>query len=257
MKTVPRTRTLRLPAQKKGVVASAVPIAVFEGCVASEFDRDTLAATRLLLERLGHRVVTSNTTLCCGALPRHAGHASAADAISGGTRRALEAIGTKKVVVSASGCYGALAENMRGSGTNVVDAAQCIADHLALASLRFKPLQKRAALHLPCSQVNGSHSVDATRALLSRIPGLTLIELPNQPRCCGAAGSYFLEHPQIADDLRDQRLNQIEGPSQPPDLLLTSNIGCRIHLGNGLRERGSTVPVLHPLTLLAQQLEME
>ncbi|MFZ2237202.1 MAG: (Fe-S)-binding protein [Dokdonella sp.] len=282
---------------------NAQTIALFEGCVASAFDRDTLAATRLLLEAFGHRVLTSAETLCCGALPRHAGHADATGKVVARTRdalTALTALSAAEVVVSASGCYSALTvalqknplsfprrrepiglldvteeqmgSRLRGNGERrgcgndegrasandeglrVVDAAQRIANDPALASLRFRPLNQRAALHLPCSQVNGAHSVDATRALLARIPGLTVVDLPTQPRCCGAAGSYYIEHPDIADQLRDERLDQLDG--QSPDLLLTSNIGCRIHLGNGLRQRDREVHVLHPLTLLAQQLEM-
>jgi glycolate oxidase iron-sulfur subunit len=36
--------------------------------------------------------------------------------------------------------------------------------------------------------------------------------------------------------------------------LLSSNIGCRLHLATGLSERGEPLPTLHPLVLLAQQL---
>ncbi|MEO6076848.1 MAG: (Fe-S)-binding protein [Dokdonella sp.] len=233
-------------------------IALFEGCVASNFDRDTLAATRVLLQALGHRVVTPTETLCCGALPRHAGHADATVKVAARTRHAFTALNAAEVVVSASGCFSALTDALQRpdgeESLSVVDAAQRIADDPALQSLRFRPLNQRAALHVPCSQINAAHSVVATRALLARIPGLTVVDLPTQPRCCGAAGSYYIEHPDIADCLRDERLDQLDG--QTPDVLLTSNIGCRIHLGNGLRQRGRDLLVLHPLTLLAQQLEM-
>jgi len=47
--------------------------------------------------------------------------------------------------------------------------------------------------------------VTSIRALLGRIPGLTLVDLAEQPRCCGAAGSYFVEHPDIAGRLRAEK----------------------------------------------------
>lgn len=228
-------------------------IALFEGCVAGSFDRDTLAATRHLLLRLGHDVVGPPSSLCCGALPRHAGAAASAAQVAAETRKALEALGSSSVAISATGCHGALTDSMAGSGIDVLDAIRLVARDDRIDRLRFRPLPLRAALHLPCSQINGSGSADDLRDLLARIPGLTVLELPVQPRCCGAAGSYFLEHPGIADTLRDGRIDQVD--AQAPDLLLTSNIGCRIHLANGLRQRGRAVPVLHPLTLLAQQLE--
>jgi glycolate oxidase iron-sulfur subunit len=42
---------------------------------------------------------------------------------------------------------------------------------------------------------------------------------------------------------------------QQPDLILTTNIGCRMHLAHGMRDRKAEVPVFHPLALLARQLE--
>ena len=93
----------------------------------------------------------------------------------------------------------------------------------------------------------------ALQDLLARIPGLDLVELPAQPRCCGAAGSYFIEQPEIADRLQAEKLDQVAAVA--PDLLLTTNIGCRLHLGNGLRGRGGSPQVLHPLALLARQLD--
>lgn len=228
-------------------------IALFEGCVASAWDRDTLVAARRLLGRLGHDVVTPTQTLCCGALPSHAGHVDATERNAIRTRAGIATMKVSRVAMTASGCSASLRHTLAGSAVAVVDVAAVLAADPAFATLRFRPLPRRAALHLPCSQVNGGGSAAATRQLLARIPGLTVIELSAQPRCCGAAGSYYLEHPAIADRLRDERLAQID--SQAPDLLLTSNIGCRIHLANGLRQQGSAVPVVHPLTLLAQQLE--
>ena len=64
---------------------------------------------------------------------------------------------------------------------------------------------------------------------------------------------YFIEHPAIADALQAEKLAQ--AAAFAPDLLLTTNIGCRIHLGNGLRARGTALSLRHPLALLAAQLD--
>jgi len=41
-----------------------------------------------------------------------------------------------------------------------------------------------------------------------------------------------------------------------PQQLLSSNIGCRLHLAAGMDKQGEHWPTMHPLTLLAQQLEI-
>jgi glycolate oxidase iron-sulfur subunit len=40
-----------------------------------------------------------------------------------------------------------------------------------------------------------------------------------------------------------------------PTWLLSSNIGCRLHLGAGIDVQGLPWPTRHPLTVLAQPLE--
>jgi glycolate oxidase iron-sulfur subunit len=244
----------RLQPIARAVAPARGRITLFRGCVASVYDRDTHAAATRLLQALGYEVRIPYGTPCCGALARHDGDVDAADKHAQGARTAIEAAGGDVVLVSASGCFGDLRDQaMQGARTPVRDVHAFIAADERLATLRFRPLPIRAALHLPCTQVSVVGSIGSLRALLSRIPALNVLELPEQPRCCGAAGNYFVEHPAIAARLRDEKLGQAE--DLQPDVVLTTNIGCRIHLGNGLRERERAIRVMHPLALLAQQLE--
>jgi glycolate oxidase iron-sulfur subunit len=244
----PSFRSIDPVARNRGAVT------LFRGCVASVYERDTHAAARVLLEALGYDVRIPNGTPCCGALARHAGEEAAADRQSESARRALAEAGAATVLVTATGCFGDLRDHASGSsGPAICDILAFLARDAELARLRFRPLDARAALHLPCTQVNVVGEIASIRSLLARIPGLTVLDLPLQPRCCGAAGSYFVEHPAIAERLRTEKLAQVD--AERPDLVLTTNIGCRIHLANGLRERSAAPPVLHPLALLAQQLE--
>jgi glycolate oxidase iron-sulfur subunit len=63
-----------------------------------------------------------------------------------------------------------------------------------------------------------------------------------------------LQFPERAERLRDDMLAHIN--TLDVQLVLSSNIGCRLHLAAGLAEHASTLPTLHPLTLLAQQLDI-
>jgi glycolate oxidase iron-sulfur subunit len=242
----------RLPGPAKP--AHAAPVALFRGCIASVYDRDTLAAARCLLEASGHAVVELAGTRCCGALPRHAGDIDRAATESAATREALRETGVELVLSCASGCHGDLRDQVAaGTALRVLDIHAFLADDPGFAALRFRARAARAALHLPCTQVNVVGATAPISALLARVPQLEVLALPEQPRCCGAAGSYFIEQPDFADRLQSEKLDQVAGLA--PDVLLTTNIGCRIHLGNGLKARADVVPVLHPLALLAQQLD--
>jgi len=108
-------------------------------------------------------------------------------------------------------------------------------------------------VHEPCSQRNILKEADAPYALLKRIPELEIISLPGNQQCCGAAGSYMIEHPQMADELRNDKLDAIKATQ--PDILVSSNIGCALHLAAGIKAENIKLEILHPISLLARQLK--
>jgi glycolate oxidase iron-sulfur subunit len=221
------------------------PVALFPGCVGSVDDEDAQQAASALLEAAGHPVVRL-PALCCGALDAHGGRAAAAARAMQGVRDAVQASGASMLVTVTPGCLGQLRAALPGMP---------VSDPYALlvaraGQLEFRPLRQRVALHLPCTQLNVARSGEALQALLARVPELEVV--PLAARCCGAAGSHLLEFPERAAALRMPTLEAIDAVA--PQLLLSSNIGCRLHLAAGLTGRGNAVPTLHPLVLLAQQL---
>ncbi len=106
-------------------------------------------------------------------------------------------------------------------------------------------------LHRPCSQNNVLKEQKALDALLSSIPGLNITELNPKGNCCGAAGDYMLSHAADAKKLRQPILDN--ATQQPLDAVISSNVGCAMHIAEGLDN--PAVPVIHPIILLAQQLE--
>jgi glycolate oxidase iron-sulfur subunit len=229
-------------------------IGLFLGCVAIEIDRDVHAGARRLLEALGYDVVVPRGQGCCGALAAHAGDIDGADALGAPTRRAFVDSGVDTVLVSASGCYGTLRDrSLAGSGIRVREIHEFLASDARIEDLKFRPLDMRIALHTPCTQTNVAGAAVFMRRLLSAIPQMEIVPLPDEPRCCGAAGDYFLRHAAIADTLRAEKLDQVAALA--PAALVTSNVGCRAFLDNGLRQRDNNMPVVHPIALLAQQLD--
>ena len=229
-------------------------VGLFVGCVASVADRDVHAAAQRVLRALGYEVIVSRATHCCGALPLHAGDVDRATALGAATRHFAESNGIDTLLVSASGCFGSLRDNaLGGSAVRAREIHEFLAADAGIEQLKFRALPQRVLLHTPCTQATVARAAEAITRLLRKIPQMDIVALPDAPGCCGAAGDYFLRHPAIADTLRDQTLAPALGPAA--DLLVTSNVGCRLFLGNGLRQRGSMLPVVHPLALLAQQLE--
>jgi len=224
-------------------------VALFPGCVASVEDAAAEEATLALLHAAGYRVVRL-PAFCCGAIDLHGGEMKAADALADRVRGTWRAAGAEHLVTVTPGCLGTLRRALPG-----VDVADPINLLLARADrLRFRPLARRVALHLPCTQVNVARSDAALATLLRRVPELDVQVVPRAPYCCGAAGAHMLEFPERAARLREATLAQIA--TVAPQQLLSSNIGCRLHLAAGMDGEGRHWPHMHPLTLLAQQLEV-
>lgn len=226
-------------------------VALFKGCTADSLEPHTLQAAIELLNHAGQDVHIPSTQVCCGALHAHAGAKQQAAALRAANTRAFSDQSFDTLLSIASGCGAYLAEYEQLPVTHL-DICAFLAQPTVIRHLQFLPLKAVAALHIPCSQENLLGSGQAVMDLLQKIPDLELHPL-SEGQCCGAAGSYYIFHPGTASQLRKPFINQIKRIT--PDYLISGNIGCALHLSNGLRERGKKPPrTLHPVTLLAQQL---
>lgn len=220
---------------------AAARVALFAGCVADRHESGTRASLAKLLGAAGVAVDLPPGQGCCGAAAAHAGDTGTATRLAEANRAAFA--GAEAVLCLASGCHDSLARSLAGQAP--VEDALARLDRLGDA-LRFKPSDRRVALHLPCTQRSVVRSDAALRRLLARIPGLDLVELPDTG-CCGAAGLHQLAEPARADALRAPLLVALaaSGASE----LLSANIGCRLHLSTG-----TIMPVRHPIDFLAEHL---
>ncbi|WP_229792860.1 (Fe-S)-binding protein [Rhodanobacter panaciterrae] len=222
-------------------------LALFPGCVASVDDAEAQQAAITLLQAAGFHVSVL-PAFCCGAMDLHGGATAAAEQAAQRVRLAWEASGASQLLSVTPGCLGTLRRAL--PGISVLDPVELLATRAE--SLHFRPLAQRVALHLPCTQINVARTDAALLQLLRRVPGLEVLSLPRPPYCCGAAGSHLLEFPARAAQLRDATLQR--AATLEPQRLLSSNIGCRLHLAAGIDQQDLSWPTQHPLTLLAQQL---
>lgn len=226
----------------------APQVQLFLGCVSRLADAPALQAGVRLLEAAGIRVSIPPGQGCCGALAQHQGDSKRARQqahANGGAFRA-----DLPVLFAATGC-GATLLDYPELGVATVDAqdlAAFLATHAA-DRFRLRPLPRTVWLQVPCSQRNVVRSVSATERLLRLIPELDVRLLPGNDQCCGAAGRYHLDQPAMAATLRDDKIAAMRATGAT--LVLTSNVGCALWL----RAAVPDIELLHPLELLARQLE--
>lgn len=243
-------------------------VALFTGCINETLGQAGLTSAIHVLNTLGYGVFVPETQGCCGALHRHNGDSEHAARLARQNLTAFASLEVEAILHTATGCTVTLTEyaDLPGLSDELRDTARRFAAKVAdinqfllnvewPGGVRCTPFARRVAMHTPCSQVHVLRQGDAPKRLLQRIPGLDLVALAGNERCCGGAGSYLLTEPERAAQLRQPKIDQLAGLGA--DMLVTSNIGCALHLRAGLRARGIDIEVCHPVELIARQITAE
>src|SRR4051812_8109118 len=238
-------------------------VALFTGCVADAVYPHTNLATAKVLQRNGCEVVVPRSQGCCGALPYHSGDerqalqfAAANCAAFGFGPADLGPIDA--IVTNAAGCgaqlkeYGHLlhggehAEAGAKLAAKVRDVSEFLMD---LGPVKpTHPLPLKATYHDACHLAHGQGVRAQPRALLAMIPGLELVPLPESELCCGAAGSYNLTQPEMADRLGARKADRILATGARA--VFTGNVGCLMQVTRHLKAKRPDVWVAHPIDAL-------
>jgi glycolate oxidase iron-sulfur subunit len=217
------------------------------------------AATIRVLAAEGCEVIAPQVQFCCGALLSHAGDEAAAVELAKKTIDTFEQANVDTVVTNAAGCgssvkeYGHLlrddpdyAERARQIAAKCKDISEVLADLEPRAARH--PLKLRVAFHDSCHLQHAQGVRSQPRALLSGIPALDLVEIPEAPICCGSAGIYNLVQPDAATALGDRKAKLIS--ILHADVVATGNPGCILQLQSSLARLTRNVRVLHTIQLL-------
>jgi glycolate oxidase iron-sulfur subunit len=239
---------LRMPGRRLTARADAgahtASAGLFLGCIARGLEPGVAQAAQRVMQRLEIALDVPDGQVCCGAMHRHNGQPGRADAL---LNRNAEAFRHRAVVGTSSACVAELRLRLPA-----VEVCRFLVDTPWPAHVRVAPLAARATVHEPCSHRNVLRDTEAVYALLRRIPALDVVALDGNETCCGAAGTYLLEHPDTAVTLAADKVAHLA--RLEPNYLVTTNSGCAAHLAARLREAGLAVEVLHPVELLERQL---
>jgi glycolate oxidase iron-sulfur subunit len=80
------------------------------------------------------------------------------------------------------------------------------------------------------------------------IPGLELVTLPESEICCGAAGSYNLTQPEMANQLGERKINHIKATGAKA--VFMGNVGCLLQVARHLKKTAPDIWVAHTMDAL-------
>jgi glycolate oxidase iron-sulfur subunit len=257
---LPRRLAKQVPAQVGAPIQAtdtthARKVLLLNGCAQQVATADTNIHLISLLGKHDIGVVSVADEQCCGSLDLHLG---AEDSALSTVRANVDALSrhlddVEAIVSSASGCgvtikdYGRLlssdaeyAERAQRIAAKTVD----VSEYLATAELHFAKHDdvQKVAWHPPCTLQHGQSITGLVEVLLEKA-GYELTRVVDAHLCCGSAGTYSVLQPELAEELKQQKLGALLDGA--PDVVATANVGCQTHLSYGCK-----VPVKHWIELL-------
>ena len=239
--------------------APRTPVAVLRGCVMEGLFSETNRATERVLIRNGCDLAAADRQVCCGALHAHSGHMDTARLLARKNIDAFLASGCEAVVVNSAGCGAAMKEygewlasdgeyagRAQALSAIVKDVSEFLAERGFATPTGYSPC--RVTYDAPCHLLHAQHIITQPMDLVKQIPGVEFTVLPGYEQCCGGAGIYNLQHPELSAEILSPKLESIKATGA--EVVVTGNPGCIMQIGAGAMMNHLPVAVVHPIDLL-------
>ncbi len=252
-----KNKTPRIePARNAVDDVDAPRVLLLGGCVQSVATPNVNAALQKVLKRQGvsSKILDAG---CCGALEYHL---SAHDDGLARVRSLIDQLSpwidkVDHIVSSATGCgvtirdypemlidFPEYQEKARRLADKLADPIELVSGDQADALLK----DVKVAVHTPCSMQHGMKMPGRIEPLLMGL-GAEILPVADGHLCCGSAGSYSLMQPALSSQMQTRKITSLNAGS--PDVIVTANIGCQLHL-----DAASDTPVMHWVELIADRL---
>jgi len=234
-------------------------VALLAGCVQMVLGPDINWATLRVLAKNGVETVIPQGQGCCGSILMHIGEDNQALKLAGNNLQIFNLDDVDAIITNAAGCgsgmkeYGLLFKGtpQEAQARKFVEKVKDIAvflDELGLQPPKAFPQPMKVAYHDACHLLHAQGIKDAPRRLLNSIPNLTVLELGDGGLCCGSAGTYNIEQPEIANELGRRKVQHIL--STGAEAVVSGNIGCLTQIQTHLEMEGHSLPLYHTIKLL-------
>ena len=222
------------------------------GCVQPTLAPNINHSIKNILSKLGYDAIETPQKECCGAVDHHLSATNdALSKVKYNIDKWLEAE-AEVIISSASGCgvmvkdYPSMfdeSDPYHKKAQAVANKTMDIAQFLVDKNLSKLELEKKIiSYHEPCTLQHGLSLKGLVESILSGL-GYKLGDVVDSHLCCGSAGTYSIFQPKLSKQLKINKLRNLQ--KSTPEIIVTSNIGCLMHL-----QGGTKIPVKHWVELL-------
>ena len=235
-------------------------VTLFATCIVDTLYPEIAEATVAVLERLGIDVRFPEDQTCCGQPAFNSGHWDEARIVAG---RNLEVLRGQGDVVSPSGSCTTMFRHFYAELFHGHPALAAAADDLASRSYELTEylvdvlgvtdvdayFPASITIHDACHGLRGLKIKEQPRALLKRVKGARLTELPGAEECCGFGGLFAVKLPHISDAILQRKVDQVEATGA--ERVVTCDASCMTQINGRLSRQNSRCRALHIAQVLA------
>ena len=236
-------------------------VALFVTCLADLMKPGVAFAALRLLEHGGCSVEVPETQTCCGQPAYNSGDRATAIALA---RKVLAEFEGYDYVVAPSGSCGgmirahypelfrddpAMLKRIEGLAARTYELTDFLVNVLKLDSVPGN-FAGTVTYHDSCSGLRELNVKAQPRALLAKLPGVTLTEMNEAETCCGFGGTFSLKFGEVSTQLADNKCGN--ACATGADAIVGGDLGCLLNIEGRLRRRGDLkTQVLHIAEVLA------
>ena len=245
------------PLKREKNTATGGQIIYFPGCAAQYLYPDIIDTISTLLERYDCQPAIPEGLGCCGLATLASGKKDESRRMAEKNIKALE-LSDGPILVSCASCYAHLASygELLADDPAWQTRAKMISERVIEISVFVEALIRdekiavdepkeplKVFYHDPCHLRNETGITEEPRKVLTSLPGIDLLAIPDGHECCGQGGLFHVGAPELSAKIRDnlaQKIIDLE-----PDLITTTCSGCLMQLKSGMAAMEKQIPVLH------------
>jgi len=244
-----------------------IKVGLFAGCAQDFIYPEQLAAAVKIFNAKNCAVDFPTAQSCCGLPVMMMGERKAAETVAKNNLLAFDVASYDYIVTLCASCASHLKHSypriLRNSPElagkveqftqKVIDFSSFAHNVLKISAADLNKSSEGVCYHSPCHLCRGMGVTKEPRALMDMAANYKPAE--EEDVCCGFGGSYSLKFPEIASQVLEKKMSNLEATGATT--LVTDCPGCVLQLRGGQEKRGraNKLKVEHIAELIARQLK--
>jgi heterodisulfide reductase subunit D len=241
-----------------GFVKDRAEVVYFTGCVAAYFplaQKIPIALAEILDAAGVDFTLLGEDEWCCGFPMLGAGLKDMFGKFMEHNLAAVRERGARQVVFACPSCFQMWREHYPRE-VPIAHASQFLMDLVIKGRVPLKELPMTVTYHDPCDLGRGARVFDAPREVIRAIPGVKLVELPQNRencQCCGGGGNLEMIDAGLSGEIARRKIDQVL--STGADAVVTSCQQCVRTMTTFVKRNKVPIDVLDITQLVRKALD--